>query len=1159
MKVTLEKGTDPYWSARNSWDDTGAKIEKVVIETSYPLVLTQSKILPPVAADTVRKVYEVLGTADLEVYGDDVTIHGPISAPGRNVTIIARVIHTLHSEKGLPGILVDGEAGAAPSPALLKGVNSDKVNGKVSRGRDGSKGEGVPFWGGVGKTPVPGGDGEGRNDASHQKKPGYTQWCDPVMDGECGTQGNEGKKGGNITLYAWRLDLWFPKELADQVNVITVQTEFPSPFVLSACGGQGGKGRDGQPGADGGDAGNGANLETGFQTISPSQNGRAGNGGNGGFGGKGGKGGDGGTIEVRVIERDAAVDPNSPGRTYPCMVFRPDLGHQVVDLRCSHVVLRAEGGQGGDGGEAGMPGIGGNAGTGGKAEGTDYIGFARPYRDWCRDGFPATPRGTGGRYGDGVSAPVATKPAPVRGGNGDSKTATVLNPATQAQVGELARTSQLRMVLESVRAAFLAAGFKPGDSITQDLNYLKQTLGVIRNSSKVGQNPMRIEALRREKEIAAQLGNMVALLETYASTGADIFGRSMDYVPLLSVATHEKTLKDSLGVLKENEEVNNTCREALEKSTDLATECETQARNLGAITDYLIGVLAKVNAERCKAQKDIEGISTNLPDARGRLKTALEAAQAQIDSSFGVSTATVINCLTQVAFLGVPFVPGLAPVAAAAGAVASTATAPNPASGNVPKTENPTNVPKEGGTSGTVQFSGLHTVNSALLGSIQLAQALNEGLTSVLSDSGEPVKKDYVIQKLEAVDPGKLDDFLKALPNGQYVVTDGRQLTVMREDLERLCRQFHKSLQKHEGPKDPDRDLGKELVDAMNHYADVLDSRTRVAVKYNSLLAEQMELVSQIRTVKARKEQALSLKTEALLDAVPEMTAMVSDLYDQLRLVCLNQLSMACRALAFWNAEPYENVAALIPGKPKIINYQTLNNAWLGVQHQIVGHLETAFSTPERFPALKDPAFTLEHSPFGVWIVLTREQFPDQFESLNIGIPAEFELHPKTLFKRTDAATTPMLPFHGKADVRLTQVRVFLPGLPCADPPLTVKITHGGREYVQNPNTEILAFQHKPRGFTFAYTPPPDSTPLLNEEYGWVTSKALTAGGSEDGSLGLAVEKTALSDCGYTPLGPFTKWTIDVPGEDNPGLDRSKIERIVLDFHGYHHEFEPHD
>ena len=384
MKVALQEGTNTYWSARLLRDADGAPVKKVIIETSYPLVLTQSNPdvpnLPAVPADTVRKLHEVLKFADLEVYAEDVTIHGPISVPGKSVTIVARVIHTWPSEKGLPKISVDGvdsDARAGPPEAAKQGAfaKSDATNtkGKKDKGINGKQGIGQtipykPFGGGTVMTP--GENGESRGDPSHHFD--VEKNYDPVMDGEPGEKGAEGQKGGTIILHAWRFDLWDP-----------ASADVPCPFTLSACGGAGGKGQDGQPGADGGAAGDGANFVEGFYTLSPSPNGQPGSGGNGGLGGPGGKGGNGGMIDIRIVENKRHL-------------FKPQktrFSDEIWVETPSRVIQNFLGGSGGDGGGAGLPGMGGKGGKGGKGAGRYFpflgrLSRPRPGRQSSETVFP---------------------------------------------------------------------------------------------------------------------------------------------------------------------------------------------------------------------------------------------------------------------------------------------------------------------------------------------------------------------------------------------------------------------------------------------------------------------------------------------------------------------------------------------------------------------------------------------------------------------------------------------------------------------------------------------------------------------------------------------------------------------------------------------------
>jgi hypothetical protein len=699
------------------------------------------------------------------------------------------------------------------------------------------------------------------------------------------------------------------------------------------------------------------------------------------------------------------------------------------------------------------------------------------------------------------------------------------------------------MVLESVRARYLAAGFQPDESIKQDLNYLQEALKAVRDAPDA-RPPDPTQPAR--KNVAGQLLNTVTLLDRNLSVGCDVFGHGPQFVPILSVATHQKALQDSLAVLKDNEDRYTNYTRTLQQATDLGQQMKTAAQKAGGMKTYLEGMLRKLNQERKETQRTIEGFQDKLDRAKNELEHELEKLKDEIKAQFGLSTSTLLNCLTQVAFLGVPFEKTML----------------------------------GGGAPGPIGLSKLHAANSALLGATQLATALNEGLTSVLNDAGEPVKKEQILERLEAIEPGKFQDHVKARKDGTYKVDDPK-LSIMREDLEQLCHQFRTRLKT------------QPLIAAMTQYVDLLDERGRHQLKYNSQVAEQFELVSELRAATVREHQAQSAEAEAVLKAVPEMTALISSLYDRSRLDCLNELAVANRALAFWKGEPCGNAADLIPGKLSTVNYQTLNNACLSVQKEIIGHLDKAFSPPERFPAsLDEHVERSKRSPFGVWTVLTSVEYPDQFADLQEGLPASFTFHPEIALKpvtppwskdeslgvlpraRPDhpdedvsvpldlppmdlpplPATEPIFPFDGKADVRLSQVRVFFPGLP-SDRLLTVKVTHSGHEYIQNPNGQIVEFRHQPRRVTFAYRPPKDGV-WIDEAEGWVSAEALQAGGSEDGSLGLPADKTALPGCSYTPLGPFTTWTIELPPKNNQGLNRGKIDRIVLDFHGFHREFD---
>jgi hypothetical protein len=801
-------------------------------------------------------------------------------------------------------------------------------------------------------------------------------------------------------------------------------------------------------------------------------------GGNGGLGGRGGPGGKGGAVDVRFA---------SPAHL---VAFDPNLfSHGVIHLQ--HLGFDVSGGAGGKGGQAGEPGAGGKGGRGGKAQGETYILLPGSWQAICRDGFRQGMDSPAGGYGKGW--PGDPKPEPVDGAPGGPGTQTLRNPSPPRLATALVRTSQLQMFLEGVRARYLEAGCAPDGGIVADLEWLA---GVLLNISERGD----ADDPQGSKPIAAQMLKVVAGMLNSARNGCDLFGKGPSFVPNLSLNDYQKSLEKSLKVLETNNDACIAYRDKLAEASAKVGSLKSEVQKFAAFEDLLAAKLNELNDERKQTQREIDRLKKDIGQASETLKDALDKMKAEIrDKVLEVSPQTLINCFTQVAFLGLPF---------------------------------------EKTAQGGVAFSGVHAANSALLGATQVA-AVNEGLTTVLSDSGEPVKRELLIEQLDTIEPGKLQDHLKARENGTYVVEDGRMLTMRREELDTLCRQFRSRLTK-----------GAEVSQAMGKLVDLIELHGRYLEKYNSEIAQELDLVSQIRATGLRRQQAESDKAIAALTALPDATALVSELTERSRLQCLYELSLAARALAFWKADPYRNVADLLTGKPKVLSHLTLLNAWNTVRLEIMSHLEKAFSPPQAVPepAAYKSAAAKGHSIFGEWVVLTREHYKDEFECLEDGLLARFTLRPGKAIEG-QAAGTP-LPFHGKTNMRLTRVRAFFPGVSNGGEKLTVRLTHNGPEWVRAPDGEVTEYRHRECAFEFTCTPPKTGD-FLNETQGWVEASVVEQGGSVGGALTLPKDKAQLAGCTYRPIGPFTDWAIELRADENRHVDRTKIDRMVLDFHGW--------
>jgi hypothetical protein len=206
------------------------------------LVLTQENPLPPGA---------VLVASDLDhvIYADTVIVRGPLSLPGKNVSIYARVITPVPNSKGIPASIdVSGapaQAAAPTQPSSPQAARGEDRGGHDDTGGDGANGS----------------------------------------DGAAGANGGNGNDGGTITLY--------------MESSFNYQVSYLNLLANGSDGAPGGVGTKGQDGGDGGDGylHRRPNPAGGHGASTPgTRGGDGGNGGNGGSGGNGGNGGKGGMI-----------------------------------------------------------------------------------------------------------------------------------------------------------------------------------------------------------------------------------------------------------------------------------------------------------------------------------------------------------------------------------------------------------------------------------------------------------------------------------------------------------------------------------------------------------------------------------------------------------------------------------------------------------------------------------------------------------------------------------------------------------------------------------------------------------------------------------------------------------------------------------------------
>jgi hypothetical protein len=363
-------------------------VTELVLETALPLVLTQDAD----KADEPNHQF-VPESAHLKVFGDDVTVLGKLSCPGRTLQIFSRVLRAKADGNVPPAISVDGpelpETAANPK-ALPKGATppNKPTKIKVLKGRKGDDGYNDRV------QPLP-----KDHDKAEGGKPGWTDL--EHVDEMWGEPGRSGEKGNP----------------AGTIFILCGETDFAMPLGLSAVGGPGGNGQRGQDAADGGDGGKGFDA----QAVNPlfgsykksTSGGNGGRGGTGGPGGQGGQGGDGGKIVVHSLQK------TSPSVTTAC-----------------------SGGRSGDPGDGGMRGEKGLGGAGGSSVWLPTtMGSGRE--------IPGSPKGLDGDPGD-PGAPGQKAPSSQSGSAGATA-----GKVSNEVLAELATVSQMQMLFERIRGDYL--------------------------------------------------------------------------------------------------------------------------------------------------------------------------------------------------------------------------------------------------------------------------------------------------------------------------------------------------------------------------------------------------------------------------------------------------------------------------------------------------------------------------------------------------------------------------------------------------------------------------------------------------------------------------------------------------------------------------------
>ena len=817
--------------------------------------------------------------------------------------------------------------------------------------------------------------------------------------------------------------------------------------------------------------------------------------------------------------------------------YRPGLGALGAGW-----TVATDGGRGGDGGNGGKGGTGGRGGD----SGTIVI-LGRPAAErmtvWCRaenkPGVPGNPgpggyhgwKGTGGDGGKGCKpveglfnlspdVPDGKKGSDgvdgQDGREGDPGTAGKQN-ATKLEFGaqepnlsnalsQAIRVNLLDLMTQRARAAYLSIDKFDDDndpawkSLGENLKWIKQRIDAF-PLMRAG------ESCQGEHTLAQRLSGVVNSMIINSGNRRDYFGKGKLFRPALTLEAYNNTLTKSLECLSQLEKKRESLIKELKDNEIAIAELQDIKHEADAVEAYLKSKLAGVKSDRNACRQKLVSSDQRLAEFKEPLqKELLNFEENGVLRGFGVDAGKLLNALTQIVFLGAPV---------------------------------------ERTPMGAYQLSPTHAGTSAAMTAIQIADLIDSGNKHILTDSGEPVDKRYVIKQLARTGKSLSTTLSEWTADGMVAANkDGiSQLLFSRDELDNSLSEFTKI---------PGASVVRMRLDT---YIDQVELHNKLISSYNETLLKEFSVIAEIQRAEEHRRQVDTSLLQTQKPGLSMIAYWASGVCEMIKANCLEQLYMAHRAEAFWAARRYSGVGALVPGSTiEVLDVSTLTAAQNQVSSNILQHLSEALATKSRFPVSQDVKET------GVLVVLTKDTHPELFEYFakcvvkKVGDTSdpsqiEFSFELPVVTKETKAPQA----FHGMLDVRLTKVRPYLVGMETRSDHM-VTIIHTGDELIQPTDDEAVRFDYDPRPISFVYSPGPiwstkSETELALNWRETLASAHIRAGGELD--FPKKSETQVLRKAAYAPIGPFTSWNIIIKYSDYVDLDITHLKAVVIDFHGF--------
>ncbi|MBF0423138.1 MAG: hypothetical protein HQL73_09105 [Magnetococcales bacterium] len=405
---------------------------------------------------------------------------------------------------------------------------------------------------------------------------------------------------------------------------------------------------------------------------------------------------------------------------------------------------------------------------------------------------------------------------------------------------------------------------------------------------------------------------------------------------------------------------------------------------------------------------------------------------------------------------------------------------------------------------------------SSFMALTQAGSFLYNGAAKVTDDKGLPVNKSYLVGQLKAVkaDVNSIMEGYQALDNGLLAPDDpgAGKLVAEEGQILKFFSSFYSSF-----PKELD-----ELKKAFQAYIDQVEARNNQILQYNAMVTLMVQNHELIQTTQAQNDKLNDTALAAMKPDLPDLVTFVSSMYYDARTQVMETLDLTARAFRFWALSDRNIISQAYGGKslPQIDSVALIaaQDTLLSQFRQAVENFGTNSS---KFPAGSgQPGLIYQVPSLQV----------DLFRQLN-------QLMLPIVAATSDSSGSSNI-FAGMANVRILQIRVWVPGAKVDNDRLQVRITHTGNEQIVATSGEVFRFSHEPVNKLFIYAP---STLRVIEEANFGVEQSLASGGSATT---------------YAALGPFTSWHVTVDPKDNVGLDLSGVTGVQLEFHGTNYAFD---